>query len=65
MMILNITNGKINRFESIDELIEEYCLMSLGDKLTSFVLGVSSKAMDYPGMMAYMLNMDKYDKLVK
>lgn len=65
MMILNITNGKINRFNSIDEVIEGYCLMSLGDKLTSFVLGVSDKAMDYPDMMAFMLNMDKHDKLDK
>lgn len=59
ILILNISTGKVAKFDSLEAVIEAYCRLSLKDKLLSFVLGISEDAMDYPAMMEYILNLDK------
>lgn len=65
-MILNITNGKISKFDNLEKLIEAYCQLPLKDKVVSFVLGVDKEALDYPGMMEFMLDYSEgYNQMVE
>lgn len=56
IIILNITTGKMFRTKSVERAIEYYCALPLSKKLHSFVLGLKEEALDYPGMMTFMLD---------
>ena len=56
IIMLNISTGRFKKFTNVEELIESYCKLPVSSKVSTFVLGLKEEALDYPGMMTFMLD---------